>query len=104
MMQEIGGVGVSEGKLDPPSCIVNNTFSTIRLILYLSCEGRLCSGLWSRGMMLASGVIPAVSRGNPHCRSTGNARGHEFDSRKSPSNSKPFFGFGFFPKILGFQI
>ena len=56
------------------------------LIFSFPPQSRLCSGLWSRGMMLALG-----------------ARGHEFDSRKSPFLFEPIFSTKYFampPKII----
>jgi hypothetical protein len=49
-------------------------------------------------MMLASGEIPGHRRGQPASTVTENARGHEFDSRKSP---ELFFGSKYFVQILG---
>jgi hypothetical protein len=52
--------------------------------------------------MLASGEIPGRRKGQPALMVTENARGHEFDSRKSPSDFfKPFFGSQFFENFLG---
>ncbi len=60
ILRGLGGAGPLRGAF----CILDDTLWRLRLIFAFWPACRLCSGLWSRGMMLASGDVPAT-QGQP---------------------------------------